>query len=133
MKTEAEVRHKLAQVRFRHLKRELRTHLSRKPSNCKHNGRVFLPVLGNVGICLAKTATSERQICDSGLDNQAPDCSLFECGRTKEELRTEFDDFLANSDRAHIAERFPDLVALLWVLDSGPEIEEPEESEEEKP
>ena len=52
MRSEGQVKHKLAQVRFRHLKREIRNGLSRRSGNCKHNGVVELPVYGQVGVCL---------------------------------------------------------------------------------
>jgi hypothetical protein len=36
---------------------------------------------------------------------------------TKDLIRDEFDSFLEKADRARIAQRYPDMAALLWVLD----------------
>lgn len=128
MKSEAHVKHKLSQVRFRHLKREVRTGLSRRPSNCRHNGVVELPIFGQTGICLLKTEGRERVLCDSGLNDRAPTCTTFDCMHTKDSLKSEFDEFLLVSDRAHVAERYPDMAALLWVLDlEAPETLTPED------
>lgn len=132
MKTEAQIKHKLSQVRFRHLKREVRTGLSRRPENCRHNGRINLPVYGPSGICLLKTEGAERVLCDEILEDRAPSCDAFECLHSKGSLKKRFDDFLKSSDRAHIAEQYPDMAALLWVLDvEHPEPPDPIEDEDE--
>ena len=133
MKSETQTKHKLAQVRFRHLKREIRNGLSRKSGNCKYNGVVELPVYGQIGVCLYGASGSwNGGSCDDSLGERAVKCPLFECSNSKEQLKNDFDDFLKSSDRAHVAARYPDMAALLWVLDlDGPDVgpDVPQESD----
>lgn len=134
MKTEGQIKHKLSQVRFRHLKREVRNGLSVKSENCSFNGLVSLPVYGEIGVCLHGAGSSSWNggLCDSSTDNRAESCSLYHCSNTKDQLKSDFNMFLKSSDRAHIAERYPDMAALLWVLDTEAEtaIESAEPTEE---
>lgn len=134
MKPEGQIKHKLAQVRFRHLKRETRTGLSRRSGNCKFNGLIDLPGHENLGVCLHSAedpACWNGGSCDDTLDDRASRCPLFETLNTKESIRDEFDSFLEKADRAHIAERYPDMAALLWVLDLDKPGDLPEEDESE--
>ena len=137
MKTEGRIKHKLSQVRFRHLKREVRNGLSRKSENCSFNGKIELPVLGQVGVCLHGAGTPDWNggVCDGNLDNRAEGCSLYQCLNTKERLKSDFDEFLKTSEFGAIAERYPDMAALVWVLDdmeeTAREISEPTETLEE--
>ena len=133
MKSDAQVKHKLNQVRFRHLKREIRNGLSKKASNCRHNGVVELPMYREVGVCLkgAEGADWNGGACDDSGD-RASTCPLFECVHSKESIREDFDSFLRTSDRAHVGARYPDMAALLWVLEQNvPEGESPTLGEDE--
>lgn len=135
MKTEGQVKHKLAQVRFRHLKREVRNGLSHKSVNCKHNGPLEVPGQGVVGVCLkgaGDLTTWHGGVCDESFGDRAAQCQFFECVHTKEQIREDFNNFLESGDRGLIAEKYPDMAALLWVLDMDrPESEpEPESSPE---
>lgn len=121
MKTEGQVKHKLVQVRFRHLKREIRGGLSRRPQNCVHNGTVSTPS-GPLGVCLlgaGSPASWEGTPCDErhGGDARAAKCSFFASSQTKDALRDGFDGFLDGASLPEIAERYPDMAALMWVLD----------------
>jgi hypothetical protein len=120
MKSEGQIKHKLSQVRFRHLKRELRTGLSRKSLNCQFNGTVDLPGRACLGVCLYKAedpSVWNGGACDESISDRASRCPLFECLNTKDLIRDEFDSFLEKADRAQIAARYPDMAALLWALD----------------
>jgi len=135
MKPEGQVRHKLVQVRFRHLKREIRGGLSRRPQNCVHNGIVNSPS-GPLGVCLKGSDSPvswEGSPCDERLggDSRAAKCPYFACSRTKETLREGFDGFLSDASLPEIAERYPDMAALMWVLeeDAPPPVPPSEESE----
>lgn len=121
MKPEGQVRHKLVQVRFRHLKREIRGGLSRRPQNCANNGTVNTPS-GPLGVCLlgaGSPASWEGSPCDErhGGDSRAAKCPFFAPARTKDSLREGFDGFLEGASLPEIAERYPDMAALMWVLD----------------
>jgi hypothetical protein len=121
MKTEGQVRHKLQQVIYRHLQRAIRTAVSRRPENCIHNGKVQLP-RGELRFCqLYWDGDGSVSPCDesfNGLD-QCARCQEFKRGRTKEKVREEFAAFLKNSDLAVIAAKYPDVTAMMWVLDLG--------------
>lgn len=119
MRTEGQVRHQLAQVRYRHLKRDLRTGLSRKPENCSHNVSVIDSTV-RVNLCVLQEEGYQYTVCDSscgGLE-RASKCQNFECANTKDSIKQDFDEFLSTATRAEIAERYPDVAALLWVLDT---------------
>lgn len=140
MKSEGQIKHKLAQVRFRHLKRELRNGLSRKSTNCQFNGTVDLPGRPCLGVCLYKAedpAEWNGGTCDESLGDRAAQCPLFECLNTRELIKDEFESFLEKADRARIAERYPDMAALLWALDIEkaeglPELEDDEATDHEQ-
>lgn len=120
MKTDGQVRHKLQQVTYRHLQRTVRTALSCRPENCVHNGAVSLPT-GEVHYCnLLETKDGMKLPCDEAFGGlaQAAKCPDFSCKNTKEKIQKEFAEFLENSDVATIASRYPDVAALLWVLDT---------------
>lgn len=119
MKTEGQIRHQLAQIRFRYLKAEIRSQLSRRPCNCLHNGLAKGPRT-KIHLCLLPPDTTGGHIvCDEahGGIEVAHKCPFFQPRLTKEEIRSEFTGFLATSTRGEIAARYPDLTALLWVLD----------------
>jgi hypothetical protein len=139
MKTEGQVRHKLQQVTYRHLQREIRTALSRRPENCENNRRVKLPVMGSeVRFCtVMEDSDGDFVPCDErhgGLERAAK-CPQFACATTKESVKAEFAEFLSTSDVATIAAEYPDVAALLWTLDDTAPvpIEEPEAPEPPKP
>jgi hypothetical protein len=48
---------------------------------------------------------------------QASRCLDFEKMHSKESVRKDFEEFLATSELAMIAAKYPDIVALMWVLD----------------
>jgi len=125
MKPEGQVKHKLAQVRFRHLKREIRNGLSRRSLNCVHNGAVEMPGVGEVGVCLkgAESGNWNGGVCDESVSDRAAQCPLFERCRSRNQIEDDFNAFLGSAERALIAERYPDMAALLWVLD----LDRPEE------
>jgi len=62
--------------------------------------------------------TWEGSPCDEryGGDARAAKCPLFACARTKEMLREGFDGFLDGASLPEIADRYPDMAALMWVL-----------------
>lgn len=106
MKTEGEVHRKLQQVRFRHLKKELEARLAQDPANCSF--------WRNESTCIIQVnAPCHRQ------PNNALTCGLFELEKSKERLKDELKDFFRNRPAAEIAVRFPDVAALMWVLDGS--------------
>jgi hypothetical protein len=114
MKTVGEVRQKLKQVKFRYLKKELEASLVRTSSNCVHNRLLEVPSLGEVSICALKEGAIA---CDAsrGID-LAPSCESYACRYQKEEVKSGMEEVFTSSI-PHIAARYPDAAALMWVLD----------------
>lgn len=123
-----QIRQQLRQVIFRHLQRELRNNFKDTPESCKFNQ--FTAINGSserIGVCrFDKSAADGVQsprgkVCDSrvaGCLLQARTCKCFCSVRTKDEVKSEFQTFMA-SDRGTIAARYPDVAALMWVLHGG--------------
>lgn len=123
MRSEGNVRHKLKQVSYRHLQRLLRENFRQKPQRCAHNSLVILDESSTVGLCgvLSVDGVPRHLPCDSripGCDDMAQGCSMFKPLKTKAEIKDEFQVLLSSSDRGEIASEYPDIAALLWVLDS---------------
>lgn len=126
MRSPSQIRHKLKQAMFRHLQRELQDNFKATPEGCFHNH--FTPIGGSperVGICrfdgtTPEGATSPRgKVCDTrvaGCMMQARSCKCWKAIRTKDDIKTDFRNLMA-SDRGLIAARYPDVAALMWVLD----------------
>ena len=140
MKREGQIRHKLKQVIFRHRKRFVERGLSQRPENCAHNGVVRLPVhTGNratIRVCRYQSEDSgewNNRVCDSTMagEEQARKCSYFQCRHTAEQLKDSFKGKLGLGEKGvhpgALAQEFPDVVALMWVLDS--EQQEPKVSD----
>ena len=130
MKTEKDIEKKLVQVRFRHLKKALRTGLSRKPENCLHNaklGQGSKPDAPRVGVCMfnVETGAGPKGVCDEcfGGKNRAADCPDFEVRQDAADIRRDFDGFLQSASKGEIAYHFPDMAALLWALGDHPALE----------
>ena len=125
MKTEGSIKHKLKQVKYRIVQKAIRNSLSKKPCNCKHSGLVR----GSSGddlfyVCLLdsdKPKLWEGTICDQSVP---PNCPFFKSEKTKEEIEQEIDDLLQSGDMGKIASVYPDIAALLWVLDESKEEED---------
>ncbi len=141
MKTDAQVRRKLQQVLYRHLKKRLKTALKQAPDTCVHNSSLEpahrREELNSVQACFYTTDGVPRGvICDVRYDNgaRARSCGLWEPVATKEAIKAEFKNVLDTANRGEIAAAFPDAAALMWVLDEeAPELEDSSEEEDEVP
>lgn len=136
MQPEGQIRHRLNQALYRHLKREIRTSLSRRPENCKHNGVVSSSSV-KLHLCLLPNNPGQHDVCDAahGGVAKAAGCPYFECKHTKEAVKAEFAAFIKDGDRAEVAEYYPDIAAYFWVLgmEGMPELIEPEDPPAPKP
>lgn len=123
--TPGQVRQKLKQVLYRHLQRKLRNNFKKLPESCKHNRKESLGKTGQyVGVCRHPNRDEgpRGRVCDSrvfGCDTVARMCSWWAPLRHKDDIKTEFRDFLRNSSRGQIAAEYPDAAALMWVLDGS--------------
>lgn len=119
MKSAGTVRHKLTQVRFRYLKKRLEMELQQAPGNCRFNAE--LPDDG-YSICVygaESTDTWVASYCDVRIDQgaRAQSCSTFCHRRSKEQIKEEFGRELNAMSLPEVAARWPDMAALIWVLD----------------
>ena len=134
MKSESSIKHKLKQVRFRNLKREIRKGLSRRPCNCKHSGSVRGQASDHMFyVCLLDVDDPKEWdgvICDPSMP---ANCPFFKPHKTKELIEEELDKTLNSGDMGKIAEQYPDIAALLWVLAGIKEEDNDDEDHGEKP
>ena len=125
IRSPSQIRHQLKQVLFRYLQRELRDNFKESPEACYHNH--LTPIAGSVekiGVCryegIVKEGTPRGKACDSrigGCINMARACRFREPIRTKLEIREAFRTLMDSHDRGKIAAVYPDVAALMWVLD----------------
>lgn len=126
LRSASQVRQKLKQAMFRHLQRELQENFKTVPEGCFHNH--FTPIGGSperIGICRFEGPLLEGQVsprgkvCDlriGGCTLQARACKYWSAIRSKEDVKSDFRNLMA-ADRGLIAARYPDVAALMWVLD----------------
>ena len=121
MKTKNEILQKLKQVRYRHIKKSIRKGLARHPHNCVFNKEIEILQLP-VRVCshpeLVDNSFGKGQlpICDDRLKDLSPQCPKFCSNNTKEELKESTKSTLS-SEVGEIAYHYPDVAALIWVLD----------------
>ena len=133
MKKKGEILHKLKQVRYRHIKKAIRKGLARHPYNCSHNKEINLPPF-SVGVCshpsIVKGSESELPICDQRLRDLSPNCVEFCPKLCKEEIKAEVTTSLNSKELGEVAFHYPDVAALVWVLDLDLDLQGFEDLEE---
>lgn len=119
MKSEGAVRHKLGQVRFRHLKRALEAGLSQSTLNCVSSAELDQSTVPELAICLHPEVSGEG-VAFSCTNAHAATCPHYQAVHTKDkdEIKAAFYSRLAGMDRGQIAATYPDMAPLLWVLDA---------------
>ena len=126
MKSKGQIIHKVKQVRFRYLKKFIDKCLSQTSSNCLHNRPTLIAQSDVDKVCLCGFQMEEKgwvgKVCDKRLNPElAKGCSIFEPLKSKEELKSEFNSSLEVLPIPVLASKFPDLAALLWVLEEDVE------------
>ena len=142
MKRETEVKRKLRQVIFRHLKKAVEDTLTPLPSSCLHNRVLTRSDGSEIGVCGFPRSTlkpgfpRDREflsadeaevICDASIPKglaRARVCPMWEPLFTRSEAKAVFkSDFAALIDqgRPAVALHYPDVAALMWVLDEADE------------
>ena len=131
MKTPGETRQKVKQVRYRHLKKRLEDRLQQVPENCLHNGEYPGCIYRACLYGLAENGWNGC-VCDVRLDGEtrAQNCSTYTPAVSKEDVREAFASFLQEAPLREIAYHYPDLAALLWVLDGDGPVRDVEEDED---
>lgn len=110
MRTPGQIWQKLKQVQYRHLKKEIKRLLKQTSRNCKHQKMVETRG-GESGIC-----TLDCAACDTWVD-RASDCGQWEPKYTASGVKESLKEFFRTRKVPEIAVRFPDVAALLWVLE----------------
>jgi len=113
------VRHKYKQAAYRHLKKILKENLEEKPSNCAHNLVRVMPNGARAGLCRCKEMEDDdwAGICDDRFTPSQPEsCGHFDVRQSKDEIKTDFREFLETAPLHQIAAKYPDLAPLLWIL-----------------
>ena len=140
LRSPGQIRHQLKQVMFRYLQKEIRDNFKDHPEACLHNH--WTPINGSperIWICRCDAAPIEGvvsprgKVCDSRVAGsllQARACKYRVAVRTKEQVKEEFRS-LMTSERGAIASRYPDVAALMWVLDGVDFMEVLREAEDE--
>jgi hypothetical protein len=125
VKSEGQIRQQLKQVIFRHLKKRLKDQLRQAPDTCRHNSelepRDRHDDAHGIQACFFTTDGVPRGVvCDVRYDNgfRAKECPLWESRRDKEDIRTEFQALVEDENRGKLAAKYPDIAALMWVLDN---------------
>lgn len=112
------VKQKLKQVKFRHLKAYLSDNLKADPRNCIHN-EIRKSISDVVHTCGYEGSETFGKICDVAFGKDlSSDCGLFCPKKSKEDLKSEFYTFIDSSSIGEVAKEFPDVTALMWVLDT---------------
>jgi hypothetical protein len=95
----------------------LRQNFKKAPETCKHNECRYLGAEQVVGVCCL--STDLLLLCDSGVEgaNQAPICPNWMPLRTKNQIKEDFRFLVRSGERGRIAAKYPDVVAMMWVLD----------------
>jgi len=132
MRTQGQIKHQLKQVIYRHLQRKLRALFKQKPCTCGFNQEILLGGESYVRLCgVTNSMGVPRNVpCDDripGCADMARECPLWEPKRSKEDVKAEYHDLIQSKDRGRIAAEYPDIAALLWVLDDSDDV--PSESD----
>ena len=125
MKSEAQVRQKLKQAAYRRLKADLlEPNFQRAPETCKYN--LLRCGQGGLEVRCCGVPSCPTKVCDRRLNGEAiaKVCPFWEPLHTKEQLREAFAEQIQRP-RHEVAALYPDLAALMWVLDDT--ISPPEE------
>lgn len=146
MRTEDDIKKRLERLRRRYEHKYVSSRIDRQPDNCVHNHshtenrlpysrsdfqdelelspriNKTLVVLHDrpesVRLCMFGSedpATWDMNICDR--KETAEGCPHFRPRESEQDLRKEFSDYMA--DDAFVAEAYPDIAALQWVLREG--------------
>jgi len=134
MRPLSQIRQQLKQVTYRHLQRQLRELFKRRPDTCLHNRGVKLNADSSVHLCgvLDSDGTPRCAPCDDripGCNEYVHECPLWEPLKSKQQAKAEFYEVLRSDERGVVASKYPDIAALMWVLDDPGETPSEQEVE----
>ena len=118
MQPESKIRHRLKLLRLRYLEKAIRKAISRRPENCLYNNLTDTGSPIPVRICTNPNPGFCGAVCDEtyGGANIAAKCNQFDSRISADIAKSEFHKFLLEAPTEELAQRYPDIMALLWVL-----------------
>ena len=127
MRNQGQVKQQLKQVIYRHLQKKLRALFKQKPTTCGFNQGVLLGDGGHVRLCgvLNASGVPRNVPCDDrilGCYDMARECPLWGPMRDKRDVKAEYHRLIQSNDRGRIAAEYPDIAALMWVLDDPADV-----------
>lgn len=111
MRSSGQIQQKLKQVRFRHYKKEAADLLRQAPKNCVNN------IMVEGAQTPIRVCKLDFQVCDAKGQDRSGSCGKFAQTHGREEVKKSLHDFFSGRSVSDIAVRYPDVAALLWVLD----------------
>lgn len=111
MKSAGQTFQKMKQVRYRHIKREIEGLLRKTPRNCANNSQLQTKS-GSLGVCKL-----DCQLCDEQANDRFETCEDFSPSHSREEVKASLQNFFSSRSIPEISVRYPDVAALLWVLE----------------
>ena len=127
MRTQSQIQQQLKQVVYRHLQKKLRMLFKKKPTTCRHNREFRFEDGSYVRLCGVRNPMIPCDDRIPGCSELARECPLWKEMRDKQDVKAEYHDLIQSSDRGRIAARYPDIAALMWVLDDTADV--PSESD----
>jgi hypothetical protein len=118
MQPESKIRHRLKLLRLRYLEKAIRKAISRRPENCLYNNLSDTGSPIPVRLCTNPNPGFCGAVCDEtyGGAKIAAKCNQFDSRISAETAKAEFHKFLLEAPTEELAQRYPDIMALLWVL-----------------
>jgi hypothetical protein len=110
----------------KYLKERKRKYLSKATNNCQFSRKAKVDDEFDILICSRYYDGGNRVM--SCYDERCNDCPIFECKKTSEDVKAEFDKIIHNPSLC--GEEYPKLYTLLWVL--GGDLSEKDISEQPK-
>ena len=112
MRSSGQVAQKLKQLRFRHLKKEIKMLLRQTPGNCKNHTILGPSTKWEIGVC-----KEDLEVCDEMVCDRSKECGIFSAKHSKDEVKSSLMGFFRTRGPRDISVRFPDVATLMWVLD----------------
>jgi hypothetical protein len=135
MKSESDVRNKLKEVKYRYLKKNIKQKRKHIPQNCSFNAELVSSKdeASAISICTRESddewvkfyGKNDNKICDLNYDGKerCVKCPFFSWDSEKDDIKQDFDKELLDLSAAQLAFKYPEIMALSWVLDNSPDID----------
>ena len=112
MRSPREVKDKIRQIQFEHLKKVYEEKLAKEPENCTYNREIKVRGQEEVAtrVCVYFSTNNHFEVCNTSECSQS--CNAFIPKRDKKELRKNLEDDV----EAH-PQKYPEILVLKWALE----------------